>query len=125
MAVEHFLAKSRAKLKLAYEWSNYRLTCHSVNCRKLNFDDVLDPFQVRPGMFRLELTTGRIYPNPRLGDLNRKRVQDTIDRLHLDSEGCRKMRRRHYTRFLNGLPASQLREESPFVWYEADRQGLL
>jgi uncharacterized protein (TIGR02646 family) len=87
VAVEHYVAKSMSQLRLAYEWSNYRLACHSMNTRKLNFDDVMDPFWVKPGMFRLDLVTGAVFPNPRLGTANRQRVEDTIERLRLDSSG--------------------------------------
>ena len=55
--VDHFIAKSK-RAGLAYEWSNYRLACSSMNSRKRDFDDVLDPFEVDNGWFQLELVSG-------------------------------------------------------------------
>lgn len=125
-AVEHFVAKSVAALELAYEWSNYRLACDAVNCFKGVFADVLDPFELRPGMFQLELITGVVFPDPDLDPVEQRWVNGTIDRLRLDSPECREMRARHYRHFLHGDWSPQvLHDYSPFVWTEARRQGLL
>src|SRR5882724_1219801 len=51
--VEHFIPKS-VYPSLAYEWSNYRLVCGRLNGRKRDSQDVVDPFDVVPGMFCLE-----------------------------------------------------------------------
>jgi 5-methylcytosine-specific restriction endonuclease McrA len=64
-SVDHFIAKSR-RADLAYEWSNYRLASSRMNSRKREYDDVLDPFEVKNGWFQLEPVSGRIYPNPQL-----------------------------------------------------------
>jgi hypothetical protein len=125
-AVEHFVARSRTKLSLAYEWNNYRLACAMMNSRKLTYDDVLDPFTIPDGMFHLELVTVRIFPDPNLAAADRQRVQKTIARLKLDSPGCRAMRARHLQDCLEGhYTAAFLRRQSPFVWAEAARQGVL
>ena len=65
-SVDHFIAKS-ANAGLAYEWDNYRLACSTMNSRKREYSDVLDPFFLAPDQFRLQLSTGHIYPNQ---DLN-------------------------------------------------------
>ena len=62
-SVDHFVAKSR-RPGLAYEWDNYRLACTTINSRKWIYDDLLDPFAVENGWFRLELVSGHIYPSP-------------------------------------------------------------
>jgi uncharacterized protein (TIGR02646 family) len=125
MSVDHFIAKS-ALAGLAYEWSNYRLACSTMNSRKRDFDDVLDPFEVSPDGFHLELTTGRIFPNPDLEDANHAQVEQTIKRLRLDDPLCREMRVRWFDEYLREpLPSDYLRKKSPFVWAEAHRQGLL
>jgi uncharacterized protein (TIGR02646 family) len=125
MSVDHFVAKS-ALAGLSYEWSNYRLACMTMNSRKREYNDVLDPFALAPDLFRLQLSTGHIYPDPQLDALPMRIVEETIERLGLDDGMCRDMRARWYQEYLDGpLPSDYLRKKSPFVWHEANRQGLL
>lgn len=124
-SVDHFIAKSR-NAGLAYEWSNYRLACSTMNSRKREYSDVLDPFFLAPDLFRLQLSTGHIYPNPRLEARAMLIVDETIARLGLDDPQCRDLRTRWYQDYLeHSLPADYLKRKSPFVWQEANRQGLL
>jgi len=124
-SVDHFVAKSKFA-GLAYEWSNYRLACSTMNSRKRDYENVLDPFAVKEGWFHLELVSGRIFPNPLLSKAEKKTVEDTIERLGLDDPPCREMRARHFSYYVNReLSGDYLRGHSPFVWYEANRQGLL
>ena len=125
VSVDHYIAKSN-RAGLAYEWSNYRLACATMNIRKRVYEDVLDPFDVKDGWFYLELVCGRIYPNPNLEDKMKNRVVATIERLGLDDAGVREMRARHYQEYCEKhYSAEFLKKRSPFVWYEAQRQGLL
>lgn len=125
MSVDHYVAKS-ALAGLAYEWSNYRLACSIMNSRKREFDDALDPFEVSPDWFHLELITGRIFPNPNLQVAHFAQVEQTIKRLGLDDTLCREMRVRWFDEYLREpLPEDYLCKKSPFVWVEAHRQGLL
>lgn len=124
-SVDHFIAKSR-RADLVYEWGNYRLACSIMNSRKREYDDVLDPFEVETGWFYLELVSGRIYVNPALEPVQQAAVQATIDRLGLDDAGNRELRARHYQEYREGLYTSAfLKKRSPFVWAEANRQGVL
>lgn len=124
-SVDHFIAKS-ANAGLAYEWHNYRLACSTMNSRKRDYDDVLDPFYLAPGLFRLQLSTGHIYPNPQLEARALRVVEETIERLGLDDPQCRRLRANWYQEYLeHNLPSDYLRKKSPFVWQEAERQGLL
>ncbi len=123
--VDHFIAKSTAA-GLAYEWSNYRLACSTMNSRKREYSDVLDPFYLAPDLFRLQLSTGHIYPNPRLAAQAMRIVEETIERLGLDDPLCCDLRARWYQEYLEyKLPPDYLKQKSPFVWREAYRQGLL
>lgn len=123
--VEHFVAKSQ-RADQAYEWKNFRLACSTMNSRKGKFDEVLDPFHVDKGWFRLELVTGHIYPNPVLAADIVAAVDLTIGRLGLDDPLCKEMRVRHFDEYLrNECSSDFLRRRSPFVWVEANRQGLL
>ena len=124
-SVDHFVAKSK-RPDLIYEWSNYRLACSVMNSRKREYEDVLDPFEIENGWFRLEPASGRIYPNPELGDPEKAAVQRTIDRLGLDDSGNREIRaRRFYEYCTGGCDSNFLRRYSPFVYFEAVRNGLL
>lgn len=122
---DHYIAKKTLP-RHAYEWSNYRLACMAMNSRKRDFEDVLDPFLIKEETFRLDLISGSIYPNPSLSQGEIERAQNTIDRLGLDDVKNREMRARHYQEYKEWpLPVKWLKVYSPFVWYEAQRQGLL
>ena len=124
-SVDHFVAKS-IRADLAYEWTNYRLACSVMNSRKKDYEDVLDPFEIEDGWFRIELVSGRIYPNPDLSDEQTASIQETINRLKLDDGGNREVRARHFQEYCQGeYTTSFLKKRSPFVWFEANRQGLL
>lgn len=123
-STDHFVAKSR-KSGDAYEWGNYRLSCLGANRNKNKFDDVLDPIGLSQDTFVLNLATGRVRPNPVLSASEKIAARKTISRLKLDSPELREMRARHYSRYLRNKDSDTLKELSPFVWYEAHRQGLL
>ena len=128
-SADHFVAKSTSEAYLVYEWSNYRLACLAMNARKRAFDEVLDPFDLPENVFQLNLTTGRIYVNPVLEMKDRKLFDDanvTIYRLKLDDGINRGKRTKHFGDYVQkSISESHLRENSPFVWHEAQRQGLL
>lgn len=131
VSVDHYVAKSRAAGQ-AFEWANYRLACTTMNSRKRDYSTVLDPFTLAPDTFFLELITGRIYPNPAISVAQRRAARVTIRRLGLDGGLCREMRARRYSDYLtlrgrrrSRAAEANLRRYAPFLWYEADRQGLL
>ena len=124
-STDHFVAKSRAA-GLAYEWSNYRLSCLGANRRKNRFDDILDPFELEPDTFELNLLSGEIRSNPAKSSATTERAQATIDRLRLNGPEEKRMRARHYREYLqHDVSEAYLKRHSPFVWYEARRQNLL
>jgi len=124
-SVDHFVAKS-SRADLSYEWSNYRLACGRMNSRKNKYDDVLDPFSLTNGLFHLECVTGRIYPNPAADNDVKELVNQTIKRLGLDDPDCRELRARHFSEYISKqFDRTYFRRISPFVWHEANRQGLL
>ena len=124
-STDHFVAKSSDRT-LAYEWANYRLACSRMNSRKRDFEDVLDPFYLAPDLFRLELSSGRIYVNPNLAVQAQRIVELTILRLGLDDALCREMRSRRFQEFAESQVTDIfLQRHSPFVWIEARRQGIL
>ncbi|MCJ7624680.1 MAG: hypothetical protein MUO76_14355 [Anaerolineaceae bacterium] len=123
-STDHFVAKS-INAGDAYEWSNYRLSCLSPNRNKGKFDDILDPIGLAPNTFVLNLTTGKISANKALEKNLKTAAKKTITRLKLDSVEHNRMRALHYVRYLRKKDEKTLKELSPFVWYEAQRQGLL
>lgn len=130
VTVDHYVAKSKLAGK-TYKWSNYRLASATMNSRKRDYDTVLDPFFLKKETFHLDLVTGQIYPNPGLTNAAHAAAKATIDRLKLDKP-CREMRVRRFDDYLeliaagpNAAAAQQLKKYSPFIWYEANRQGLL
>ena len=124
-STDHFVAKSRDAGQ-AYEWLNYRLSCLGANRNKNRFDDILDPFTLQPDTFVLNFASGAIHPNRAMPPNVQDDAQKTIDRLGLDEQECREMRLQHYGDYVNhDLSGAHLKRESPFVWHEANRQGLL
>jgi hypothetical protein len=122
-STDHFIPKSIHAGK-AYEWGNYRLSCRDANALKNKYD-VLDPIGLRPDTFVLNLVDGEISPSPALNTAEKSAAEKTIAQLKLDSPRHRCMRARHFARYLRNKDDQFLREESPFVWYEANRQRLL
>jgi hypothetical protein len=123
--VDHYLPKA-LRPDLAYEWDNYRLSSSIMNSRKNDYLDVIDPFSMQENWFYLELTTGRIYPNPNLNAIKRNAAFLTINRLKLDEGLSRKLRTDYWDDYILGdISNNYLQRKAPFVWYEANRQGLL
>lgn len=127
ISVDHFVAKS-SLAGGTYDWDNYRLACTTMNARKGAFDDVLDPFTLPndPELFHLELVSGRLFVNPALPQTLAMQAEATRNRLNLDSGGNRAMRAKHFGDYVAGdVSRSVLLRDSPFVYSEACRQGLL
>lgn len=123
--VDHYIAKSN-DVSRAYEWNNYRLACGIMNSRKRDFSDVIDPFDMWDDTFHLDLVTGSISPNPGLDAQSRQDAENTIQRLGLDDAECRKARTDYYDEYIaKEITGAYLKKKSPFVWKEADRQGVL
>jgi len=124
-SVDHMVPKSRAWDQV-YEWSNYRLAALRMNARKGVLLSIIDPFDVQPGWFALELTYGQIKPGPATtGDAAlRARVADTIERLGLNDFADARLRDiENYE--AGDVSLRLLQEESPFVAYELVRQNHL
>lgn len=123
-STDHYVAKSK-NAGAAYEWRNYRLACIAANRHKSDFEDVLDPFEIQPDTFHLNLVNGKIHPNPLMAPDIVLKALHTIKRLRLDSHIHNEMRLRHFNTYLRHKNEEVLKEYSPFVWAEALRQGLL
>lgn len=123
-STDHFVPKSK-HVGLAYEWDNYRLSCLGPNRNKNKHLNVLDPVGLAPDTFVLNLVSGAIKPNPLLTAQQRALARNSIRRLKLNSVHHKAMRARHFSEYIAHKHVPILKKYSPFVWYEADRQGLL
>ena len=124
-SVEHFVPKS-VQPGLAYEWSNYRLVCGRLNGRKGEHQDVLDPFEIENGVFRLDFPSLQVRPAEGLSDEVAFRAQETIDRLKLNDEICVKSRHAYLDPYCRGrFDLEYVSEEAPFLYREIVRQNLV
>jgi len=127
--VDHFVAITKADLRQAYEWDNYRLASSLMNTGKLDFPDVLDPFEVQDGWFVLDLNNLHVKPNDALEPAQRTRVEDSIARLKLNGRDCVYSRKRYFDMYwappdpAQPLPLWFLETQAPFLAREMRRQG--
>lgn len=120
-SVDHLLPKS-LDWREVYEWHNYRLACALMNSRKNDYRDVLDPFAVQDGWFRLELVAYQVVPAPQLPTEIRDKVQATINRLRLNDYECLKLREEYAAAFEQGdISWKHLHQRAPFLAREIAR----
>ncbi|MCX4247950.1 AAA family ATPase [Paraliomyxa miuraensis] len=100
--VDHYVPKS-LDVRLAYEWSNYRFACARMNARKGVAAEVLDPFEIQDGWFRLELVRFQLHPAPGLPAELTARIEATIGLLGLNDEDCKQTRAGWYEDYQAGL----------------------
>ncbi len=124
--IEHFLPKTTYPRE-AYEWSNYRLVCGTLNGRKSDYEDVLDPFVIRDGMFVISFPSILVKPSRSLTPSQRREVQATVKRLGLNDEGTCLQARVNYVNFYcrDLVSFDYLEEEAPFIAFELKRQQLV
>jgi hypothetical protein len=113
--IEHFQPKSLHPT-LAYEWSNYRLVCGTLNGRR-GTEDVLDPFTIQNGWFILEFPSLFIKAAPGLAPDLTAQIISTRDRLGLNDEGtCLKSRQRYVIDYCNkDISFNHLTRDAPFI----------
>lgn len=85
---------------------------------------MLDPFELQPGWFRLELVGFQVLPGEGLSDELRSQVQATIDRLGLNGF-CDDRAEDAEVYWSGDISLAILQRESPFVAQELERQGRL
>ncbi len=121
--VEHFRPKSVHPAD-AYEWSNYRFVCRTLNGRKGVFN-VLDPFVIQDGWFVLEFSSLLVKPAPDLVEHLKDAVRYTCRKLGLNHDGtCLKAREDWVESFCkNQISFEHLVSRAPFIASEIVRQG--
>jgi hypothetical protein len=122
--VEHFVPKSVFP-SLAYEWSNYRLVCGRLNGRKKDFQDVIDPFDIVPGMFILEFPSLFIVAGTGLSPSQQSMILSTIKRLKLNDSRTIDMRLQFIQDLLKDhVTVQYVEERAPFLASEMFRLAL-
>lgn len=126
ITVEHFRPKSKYPRE-AYEWSNLRLMCGTLNGRKSDFEDVLDPFTIVNGTFVLDFPSLLVKPSKSLDPATLELARSTICRLMLNDDGtCLKARERYVKRYCRGeIDFPFMVSEAPFIALELRRQRLI
>ena len=82
--VDHFKPKAKYQ-HLSYDWDNFRLSCKLANTFKGNHEDVIDPFEIEADCFGINLFSGNVIALSVDAAL-RQRIDQTIERLRLNSE---------------------------------------
>ncbi len=127
--VDHFLPKSRY-YGLAYEWSNYRLAAHCINNRKGTKEDFLDPFSMPEEVFHLDIEGGsfELTVNQSIDDEIKIKAIYTINELQLNLKHHCNSRKKRFIKFMQlmekDVDAEFMKEESPFLWSEIQRQKI-
>ena len=124
-SVDHFKPKSKYPY-LAYEWDNYRLARQSINTRKGDSDDVVDPFVVCAGWFTLDMPSCLIKPGQNITKEIRKAVNATINVLQLNDDERLVDERCRLLIFLaeGHITLNYLDSHFPFISVEVRRQRV-
>lgn len=124
-SVDHFKPKSKYPY-LAYEWDNYRLARQSINSRKGESEDVIDPFVVCEGWFTLDLPSCLIKPGHNITKEIRKAVKTTINVLQLNDDERLVDERCRLLIFLaeGHITLNYLDNHFPFISVEVRRQRV-
>lgn len=124
--VDHFVPKSK-NWRLVYEWSNYRLSAGCVNAKK-GVQEVVDPFNVQPGWFELDLATFEVIRGASAPRAQHALIDTTLPLLNLPE--CRDQRQDCMEDYVKGPGAGgidlpYLERRAPFIACELRRQGRL
>lgn len=124
--VDHFRPKDAYPL-LAYEWGNYRLVALTLNARKREFEDVVDPIAIQTGWLVLDFPSLMVRPADDAPDDRLAILRSTVARLGLNDEGtCLQARREWLRPYCDGqVNFNFLQERAPFIALELERQGLV
>jgi len=123
--VDHFLSFKHHR-HLAYEWSNYRFACATLNSSKRDADAaVLDPFEVGAGWFEIILPSLQMRLTDAVPAALRAKAEFTLKRLKLrDGERIVRWRRSWYRLYTEGeLTLDGLRTVAPLLAAAVEAQG--
>jgi hypothetical protein len=96
-----------------------------MNGRKGNHTDVVDPFLVIPGMFRMNFPSLQVQTGEGLPIGAARLAASTIKRLKLNQEKNIKARLEYVIRFRDRKHSlDHLKDHAPFIYSELRRQGI-
>jgi len=121
--VDHYVPISHDP-RIAYEWSNYRLSCEKANGNKGDSRNVLDPFKIMQDSFTIDFPSLLVKPGSSLNPKDRARVEKTIEILQLNEEYFVEDRIHWLTEYTQNSDMDFLRRYAPFIAYELQRQQL-
>jgi hypothetical protein len=101
---DHFVSCDEDRTK-AYDWANYRYASGWVNASKQNLlsTDILDPFEVRDGWFKIILPSLQLVVSEAIPPELRAKAEFVLRRLHLrDDERVIRQRRAWYRMYQSG-----------------------
>lgn len=117
--VDHYVPKER-NWSLVYEWSNYRLCAACVNGAK-GTKDVIDPFEVKPGWFELDLDTYLVRRGSAAPSSKHGRIGETLSILNLRQ--CIQQRRQYIESYRAGeIELREVERYALFIASELRRQ---
>jgi hypothetical protein len=122
-SVDHFVPKAANPHK-AYEWINYRFVSSTMNSRKGEYTDILDPFTLEPDTFTLDFTSMVIKPGVKLNVDQREQVHNTIKRLRLNDDMADFRMNLILDYCDNRIDENYLKQNAPFIAYEMERQKI-
>lgn len=124
-SVDHMVPKSRSWDQV-YEWENYRLCASLLNSRKKDFEDILDPFEIKGDWFELETVGFQIKAAAHVSDEIKAKIKTTIDRLKLNEYRFTSQREFDYDKYKKrDVSFRLLNIYSPFIAKEIVRLDLL
>ncbi len=125
--VDHVQPKSYAWDQV-YEWSNYRLCAAIINAKKGALLGLVDPFEIGPGWFALNLGTMHVELGPAGPPAERERIEATLPLLN--HRLCVKEREEYIRCYqlgpgAGGFDLAHLELRAPFIASELRRQRQL
>ncbi len=133
--VEHYIPLSwlvaNNQRHRAYHWDNFRYASRSINENKGASLDVVDPFQVEYGWFRMEFPSLIIFPGKNLEQAVWDKVYKTIEILKLNEDSFVECRKAWVDAYVSSCKSSRermptdfnnLKVWAPFLAYELERQ---
>lgn len=124
-SIDHFVPKG-IDHALAYEWSNFRLCRSQLNHRKDSYQDVIDPYVVVTGHFRLSFVNFFIFPDDSLDVRQKGEIIQCLDRLELNKDDAyiNERARAVYSYVEKRLSFQDLEKYFPFVATELKAQDF-
>jgi len=122
--VDHFVSCDEDRSQ-AYEWLNYRYVEGWFNSSKNKHPsaNLLDPFEIQPGWFEIDLPSLQLRLTDALPPAVRERAEYTLTRLPLrDDERVIRQRRAWLEMYEEGTPLAVIERRAPLIAQAIRRQ---